>query len=239
MIDYWLPASSSGLVKIDILTPTGEIVRSFSSQRGEAQRTSWPDLIVPDMSAVGSPVLTKNPGLNRVIWDLAYPGPWDTTARRSGREEPMVAPGTFTVRLTSNGIVQSQQLLVRGDPRATRDGITTAILREQLAHNLRVRDLTSQVNVAVAMLASVQKSTNDSVALRKLQSLQQLLMTPPIRYSEPGLQAHIQYLYTAALSADQKVGRDAQLRFTELKRQLDPVLVQLREVLKTHSVPRI
>jgi hypothetical protein len=151
----------------------------------------------------------------------------------------MVAPGTFTVRLTSNGIVQSQQLLVRGDPRATRDGITTAILREQLAHNLRVRDLTSQVNVAVAMLASVQKSTNDSVALRKLQSLQQLLMTPPIRYSEPGLQAHIQYLYTAALSADQKVGRDAQLRFTELKRQLDPVLVQLREVLKTHSVPRI
>ncbi|HVD60808.1 MAG TPA: hypothetical protein VNC11_08050 [Gemmatimonadaceae bacterium] len=102
MIDYWLPASSSGLVKIDILTPTGEIVRSFSSQRGEAQRTSWPDLIVPDMSAVGSPVLTKNPGLNRVIWDLAYPGPWDTTARRSGREGPMVAPGTFTVRLTSN-----------------------------------------------------------------------------------------------------------------------------------------
>ncbi|HVD60809.1 MAG TPA: hypothetical protein VNC11_08055 [Gemmatimonadaceae bacterium] len=95
------------------------------------------------------------------------------------------------------------------------------------------------MNVAVAMLASVQKSTNDSVALRKLQSLQQLLMTPPIRYSEPGLQAHIQYLYTAALSADQKVGRDAQLRFTELKRQLDPVLVQLREVLKTHSVPRI
>ena len=148
----------------------------------------------------------------------------------------MVAPGMFIVRLTSNGNVQSQQLGVRGDPRATRDGITTAILREQLAHNLRVRDLTTQVNLAVAQLGDASRSQTDAALLRRLKAMQQLLMTPPIRYSEPGLQAHIQYLYTAALSADQKVGRDAQLRYVELKRQLDAALVQLREIMRSVSV---
>jgi photosystem II stability/assembly factor-like uncharacterized protein len=236
MIDYWLPSNAVGPVTIDILTPSGEIVRSLSSERAGPQRTSWPDLVAPNMASVGSPVLTKNRGLNRAIWDLAYPGPWDTTARRSGREGPMVAPGTFTVRLTANGVVQSQPLVVRADPRATRDGNTTAILGEQLAHNLRVRDLTTQVNVAVAQLGVMQKSSTDAALLKRLQAMQQLLVTPPIRYSEPALQAHIQYLYTASLSADQKVGRDAQMRFIELKRQLDAALVQLREIMRSQSV---
>lgn len=110
--------------------------------------------------------------------------------------------------------------------------MTTEILRAQLAHNLRVRDLVSTVNIAVAKLGAVDKSRQTEQTLRRLQSLQQLLVTPPIRYSEPALQAHIQYLYTAASSADQRVGRDAQMRYVELRRQLDEALRQLRPLIQ-------
>jgi hypothetical protein len=67
--------------------------------------------------------------------------------------------------------------------------------------------------------------------------MQQLLVTPPIRYSEPGLQAHIQYLYTATMNADQKVGRDAELRYAELRRQLDTALNELRALTRDAASP--
>ncbi|HUQ18933.1 MAG TPA: hypothetical protein VM099_04905 [Gemmatimonadaceae bacterium] len=235
MIDYWLGANTTGPVTIDILNSSGEIVRTFSSERAPQERTSWPDLTAPTMALTGTPPMSKTPGMNRAIWDLAYPGPWDTLSRRSGRDGPMVAPGTFTVRLTANGVEESRPLVVRADPRALRDGMTNEILREQLAHNLRVRDLTTKVNIAVAQLNAMAKNRGDAALLGRLHAMQQLLITPPIRYSEPALQAHIQYLYSAALSADQKVGRDAQLRYAELKRQLDSALAQLRELIRTQN----
>jgi hypothetical protein len=42
-----------------------------------------------------------------------------------------------------------------------------------------------------------------------------------VRYSRPGLQAQIQYLYGAMSSADQKVSRDAVERYAQLRRELD------------------
>jgi hypothetical protein len=232
MIDYWLPANTTGPVTLDVLTPSGTIVRSYSSEMRAPPEAS-PDLSPPNMASVGTPRISKNAGLNRAIWDLAYPGPWDTLARRSGRDGPVVAPGTFTVRLSANGVVQTQPLIVRADPRAIRDGITSDILREQLAHNLRVRDLTSQVNIAAAEVSAISKRGGEAASLPRLRAVQQLLLTPPVRYSQPGLQAHIQYLYGAATSADQKVGRDAQLRYVELKQQFESVLKEIRDIVRT------
>jgi hypothetical protein len=229
MIDYWLGLTTSGPITLDILDRNGAVVRSFSSEVPRAGTSPVPrGLRAPNMAATGTPRLSKGPGLNRVIWDFAYPGPWDDNPRRNGRDGPLAPPGTYSVRLTANGITESQPLVVRADPRVTRDGVTTDVLRAQLAHNLRVRDLVSQVNIAVAKLGAIEKSRQAAPDLRQLQSLQELLVTPPIRYSEPGLQAHIQYLYGAAMGADQKVGRDAIMRYVELRRQLDVALRQLR-----------
>jgi hypothetical protein len=113
-----------------------------------------------------------------------------------------------------------------------RDGVTTEILREQLAHNLRVRDMVSDVNVAVAKLSIIDRTGKDADTLRRLQSLHQLLITPSIRYSEPALQSHIQYLYGAAMGADQKVGHDAVTRYSQLRAQLDDLLRQLRPLIQ-------
>jgi hypothetical protein len=232
MIDYWLALNTSGPVTLDILDRNGRVIRSFSSEVQQAAMVPVPrDLRPPSMALVGASRLSKNPGLDRVIWDFAYPGPWDANPRRNGRDGPLAPPGTYTVRLTANGVTESQPLVVRADPRVTRDGVTTEILRAQLAHNLRVRDLVSEVNIAVAKLNAVDKSRQTEETLRKLQSLQELLVTPPIRYSEPALQAHIQYLYTAGLGADQRVGRDAQTRYLELRKQLDAAMRQLRPLI--------
>ena len=230
MIDYWLALGHHGPVTMEIVDRRGEVIRRFSSDARSF--LDPPGLTPPNLVSVGTPRLSNNPGLNRVIWDFGYPGPWDSSPRTSGRNGPLAPPGTYTMRLTADGVTLSESLIVWPDPRVVRDGVTTEILRDQLAHNLRVRDMVSEVNVAVAKLNTMNKTGKDADALRRLQSLQQLLVTPPIRYSEPALQSHIQYLYSAVMGADQKVGHDAVVRYFVLRRQLDDVLRQLRPLIQ-------
>ena len=226
MIDYWL-GRDSGPVTLEILTPNGDVVRKMSSEQPAPDTSRF---VSP---ATGSQRLTKFAGVNRVIWDMEYPGAWDANARRRGRGGPLAAPGSYTVRITANGTTQTRQLTLRADPRVTKDGVTTAMMRAQLAHNLRARDLVSNANRAAARLADLKKkasATPQGSALRqKVDELERILVTPPIRYSRPALQSQIQYLYGAASSADQQVGRDVIARYAELKKELDVFDKQLAE----------
>jgi HAMP domain-containing protein len=65
----------------------------------------------------------------------------------------------------------------------------------------------------------------------QLDAIERKLVTPPVRYSKPELQAHIQYLYGMTTQADQKVGRDAVERYEVLRKELDAVLAELRPLL--------
>jgi photosystem II stability/assembly factor-like uncharacterized protein len=233
MTDYWLAAGSTAPVTIEILDSRGAIVRRYSSEQPPAAVVPA-SLHAPDLASVGTLRLPRNAGLNRMIWDLSYPGPWDANPRRSGRGGPMASPGTYTVRLNANGITDARPLVVHADPRVTRDGVTNDILRAQLAHNLRVRDMVSEVNIAVAQLDTARRRIGDSASnsstQQRIRDLETLLVTPSVRYSRPALQAQIQYLYTATTGADQKIGRDAELRYSELRRELDALLPRVKEV---------
>jgi photosystem II stability/assembly factor-like uncharacterized protein len=217
MIDYWVSAAA-GPVTVEIVAPDGSVVRKVSSD-APAQGSDIP------AAAQGAQRLTHNAGLNRFIWNMQYPGPWDSNASRSGRFGPMAAPGTYTIRFTVDGKTETQRLTLKSDPRVVADGVTSDVLREQLQHNLRVRDLVSDVNRAVADLNSAkQKAISTpagSPARLKAEAIERTLVTPPVRYSRPGLQAQIQYLYGAMSSADQKVSRDAVERYAQLRRELD------------------
>lgn len=238
MIDYWL-SPNSGAVTMEIVAPDGKIVRRLSSESAadsqSRQASAQSPVQTPDeLAALGAQRLTRLSGLNRIIWDMRYAGPWDVNTRRSGRDGPVAAPGTYTVRLSANGIIESQRLVLRPDPRVVKDGVSRDIMRGQLAHNLRVRDLVSDANRAAADLALAKKNAEaipaGSDARKAVDAVERILLTPPVRYSRPGLQSQIQYLYKAALSADQRVGRDAVVRYTELRRQLDTVLVEMRKL---------
>jgi photosystem II stability/assembly factor-like uncharacterized protein len=235
-VDYWLAAA--GPATLDVVDAGGRVVRSFSSA-SSGERTQPPaeaSMRAPTLERVGTPALPARAGLNRFVWDLAHAGPWDANAARAGRNGPMVLPGTYSLRLTAGGRTATQPLEVRADPRVLRDGVTPAVLREQLAHNLRVRDLVSDANRAAARLraAKTRLTTAGPAAadtLARLAAVEERLVTPPVRYSRPGLQAHVGYLYGLTTQADQQVGRDAAERYRTLRAAIDRELAALDAVL--------
>jgi photosystem II stability/assembly factor-like uncharacterized protein len=221
MIDYWLPTSGAAAT-LDIVTPNGTVVRGFSSDSLRDTTTA----------RAGSPRLPSRAGLNRIVWDMSYPGPWSPNANQRGRNGPMASPGRYVVRLRTGGETFTQPLVLRADPRTVRDGITQATLDAQLAHNLRVRDLVSDANGAAEELRALRRravgADSNAAVPAPVAALERELLTPPIRYSRPGLLSHITYLYGMTLGADQPVGRDAQERYSELRRRLDAIRSRIR-----------
>jgi hypothetical protein len=238
MIDYWLsPEAATGVVTMEIVDASGAVVRAFTSAgEGETERApDEPSMRRPAMERVGTPRLPAAAGHNRFVWDMAWPGPWDANARRSGRGGPLALPGAYTVRLTAGGRTMTKPLALRIDPRIARDGVTLADLREQLAHNLRARDLVTDANVMAARLRALRAAVGRAdgaggdVAAR-LTALERRLLPEPVRYGRPGLLTHIGYLYGLTTRADQKIGRDAVARYAELRKELDAMRREVDEV---------
>ena len=116
----------------------------------------------PEMVTVGTPRLPKEAGLNRFTWDLTLAPPVDPARQGGGGgggrgSGPVVVPGRYTVRLTAAGKTMTQPLVIRIDPRNQKDGVTLADLREQLQHNMRVRDMVTEVNTLVANLETARQ----------------------------------------------------------------------------------
>ena len=236
MIDYFLP-DTTAVVTLEVLDAQGRVVRSFSSE-GAGERTqspAEPGMRAPTLERVGTPRLPRKPGLNRFVWDLAHPGPWSASAQRSGRNGPLAVPGRYTVRLTVGGHTATEPLEVRVDPRVARDGVTQADMEEQLAHNLRVRDLVSEVNRLVERVQEGRKrlegAGGPADAVARVAALERRLMAEPVRYGRPGLQTQITYLYGLGSDADQKIGRDAVERYQVLRRELNQAQAEAEAVL--------
>jgi len=239
-IDYYLAVDSSGDITLEILDAQGKVIRKFSSAGATEERA--PSDAPPAEEGEGGfrqrsgPTrLEKGAGMHRFTWDLRYPGPWQSSARPEGGNGPAAVPGKYSVRLTAGSWSAAQPLTVSEDPRVTADGVTTADLREQFEHNLRARDLVSDVNKAVARVRAAQSSLRASGAaaneLARLDELAAHLITPAIRYSQPELQTHITYLYSMTTATDQKIGRDAIERYAVLRKELDARVAELNGIL--------
>ena len=233
-IDYWL-GDIGGAVTLDIVDAAGKVIRRFSSEAGGESAATAPSMRQMVTEVSGTPRLPRAMGHNRFVWDLRLPGPWDANPGRSGRNGPMVLPGSYQVRLTAGGATSTQPLTLRMDPRVARDGVTLAQLTEQLQHNVRVRDMVTEVNQLAAAIeegrSRLRTATSASDTLRMLEDLRAKVVTPAIRYSKPELQAHIQYLYSMTMQADQKIGRDAITRYATLRKELDDRIADARKLL--------
>ena len=244
MIDYWLPDGTSD-VTLEVVDASGTVIRRFSSS-GSGQRQETPEqpgMRAPEMVTIGTPRLPNATGLNRFVWDLTVAPPFDPSRQGTGGGRsggPVIVPGNYTLRLNTGGKPATQPLSVRIDPRNEKDGVTLADLREQFQHNVRVRDMVTEVNQLVANVeAARQRLRNAGGAaadtLRRLDDLRAKLVTPSIRYSKPELQAHIQYLYSLTTQADQKIGRDAIERYQVLRKELDQRQAEARALLGTKA----
>jgi putative component of toxin-antitoxin plasmid stabilization module len=100
-------------------------------------------------------------GLNRIVWNLTYPGPatfpgmilWGATT-----EGPSALPGSYEVRLTVDGQTQSHPLRVRKHPLRN---VSDTDLREQFDLAMQIRDKVSEANNAVIQIRSLKQQMTD------------------------------------------------------------------------------
>ena len=124
ILNYWL-RSSTGSVTLEILDASGRLVRRFSS--ADSVESPIPGRNIPDYWIRPPQRLSASAGMHRFVWDLRYPSPavqrfeypisaiYQNTPREP--RGPWALPGTYTVRLTTNGRTVTQPLVVRMDPR--------------------------------------------------------------------------------------------------------------------------
>ena len=132
-------------VRLDVVDGGGGLVRTFSTDSAVVEETRGVELEL-------------EPGLNRMAWDLFYPGPeipedavvWGYTG---GVKAP---PGTYTARLTiGTGTPQEASFSVLPDPRL--DNVTAADYQEQFRVAMQIRDSITSVTRAIETLATVQE----------------------------------------------------------------------------------
>ena len=143
-LDYWLAASPSQPITIDVLDSAGALVRHMTSAPGtpvaEAARPPHPNFwVAPPFS------LPAAAGENRSSWDLRYDDPpafahsFEINANPgltpASPEGPLAPAGTYTLKLSADGKSYTQTATVKSDPRAP---ATVAAIRAQHALQMRI-----------------------------------------------------------------------------------------------------
>ncbi|MEO7085416.1 MAG: glycoside hydrolase [Gemmatimonadaceae bacterium] len=179
IIDYYLGAGAHGDAKLEILDPSGRVIRTFSSRD-----TSMAPADIGNTPAYWirpTQVLSAAPGFHRFVWDLHYappagtssePGqyPISATPHDTPREPrgPWAIPGQHTARLTIDGKRYTQTFTIRMDPRIKTP--PAAIVAEHLMAVTLFDDIAKDsaiVSQARALRAAIQsardKANNPSV----------------------------------------------------------------------------
>lgn len=241
VIEYYLPAAPEKPVAIEILDTKGNVLNAYDSESpvqrpgrgaggpampgvGAAGPESQPDPdAAPSRRFTPAPRVTKNAGLNRFAWD---------TRNRAGVTLP---PGQYQVRLKTENVNLTQTINVLIDPRVAADGVTPADLQEQFGHNMRMRELVTGANQLATRVREAQNrlraAGGDANTPARINALAARLLTEPVRYGKPGLQAQITYLAGMTANVDQKIGRDAIERYQVLKKELEALRSEADQIL--------
>jgi len=136
LIHYYLSDSPEETITLEVLDVNGEVVRSFSSDSATADENN-------------ETPISADAGMNRATWDLMYPGldPVEGTVLWGFGGGVKAPPGTYQVRLTANGEVQTQSFEVLKDPRL--EQVTQRDFEEQFRLAIAIRDTLNQVYDAI------------------------------------------------------------------------------------------
>lgn len=150
LLHVWLGAKAEETVRLDVLDEAGGVVRRFSSDSAESK-------------AARTPRLATTRGLQRVVWDLTYPGPETvdgvvTWGYMGGVKAP---PGTYQARLTAGSQSMMRAFAVRPDPRIPE--VTAADYAEQFKVASAVRDSLNAVYAGLRTLRDVKTQASTIV----------------------------------------------------------------------------
>lgn len=252
MIDYYLAEKASEGIILEVLDTNNNIIQTYSSPVETATRTDSGEVEMSTNIRFGgrSTKLTNKPGMHRFVWNLRYTGPVSLQRNQFGGQGPFAVPGSYRVRLRVGDWSQEQNLIVMIDPRVAKDNVTIADLQEQFDLNIRIRDSISQTNNGVIQIRSVRSqldsikssSQEDSRLAAKLGATadrltaieEELVQTKEGKVGaqlKPKLYRQLTYLNGMTTRADQKLGKDAFLRFDDIEKILKGHLSELQKIL--------
>jgi photosystem II stability/assembly factor-like uncharacterized protein len=125
-IIYYYLGRDAGKLSLDISDSKGNVVRHMSSLPIPPLNEGPPP--VPDFWVEIPSSMSTRGGTNRINWNLRYDDPkafshnYDINANPgetpASPEGPLVAPGTYTLKLTVDGQTMTQTVNVKNDPRS-------------------------------------------------------------------------------------------------------------------------
>lgn len=236
VFDYYLGTAPQAEVVLEILNAQGQVIRAWTTANPskDTLRIDGSSGMASGFRVAGySDQLRKTIGLHRFAWDMRHLGPWDPQGVRSSRGGPMAAPGIYTVRIKVDGQSQSQSFQLLMDPRIQKTGVSAKDLLDAEALSLQIIALASasqQLNKQIKdQLAQLKPGSDHDKQRKMLEDLQRELVTTEGRYMQPRLIDQINYLRGMLDQGDQKPGKDAYDRYTELKAWLSRLENSLKQ----------
>ena len=239
-VDIVVPDTSQA-VELAFLSDDGTVIRRFATDAAEqrADRASAAVMDVPSDGPLPAP-LDLVPGHNRFTWTLRHPGPQPGPVTEQAyygvRHGPMVAPGTYRVRLTVAGETMTETLRVRMDPRVAAEGTTPADLHAQEQFALALRDAIGTARTTVVQIDTLLAQTTGDAHDTLTDLRQHLVTSTEGSYPVPVLIDQMEYLYSMVTGADQPVGNQAPGRFDTLREQLTTIQNEVRTVAEDAGV---
>ena len=140
LIHYLLTAETADAT-IEILDARGAVLRRFAANAAKSDK------------------LDTKAGFHRLVWDLRAGGP--SGPRPDGKDDPAgrgvkVPPGRYTVRFTAGSVVETQPLMVTGNPNAP--NITQADYDAQYRLGSAVRETISTINRTLAEVRALRST---------------------------------------------------------------------------------
>jgi photosystem II stability/assembly factor-like uncharacterized protein len=244
-------------LKLEILDPSGAVVRTFSSKTPEVRaRSPFADLFAAFFGGGGPRTPPVKKGTNRWVWDLGYPDgrPAPDTIMWGSVQGPPAPPGRYQVRMTVGNWSRTREFEVKKDPRIP---ATQADLEEQFQLAVKVRDLFSASHDSLKKIRSVKSQVSDLTArlkeakagegiddaakalTEKLTGIEEKIyqtknesLQDPLNF-QPMLDNRIANLYGIVLSTDAKPTAAAHEHYEALKTELEGYDRELASVLAT------
>jgi photosystem II stability/assembly factor-like uncharacterized protein len=149
------PENEPPKITLDILDPSGKVIRHFPKKEEEAEQDEG--FGAPDRTGG---TLSAEAGLNRFVWDLNYEGAskvphaplWGGST--SG---PRALPGKYEVKLTVLGKSYTAPLEIKPDPRLA---VTQADLEKQFALLIKIRDKVTETDDAINQMRDLREQMN-------------------------------------------------------------------------------
>jgi photosystem II stability/assembly factor-like uncharacterized protein len=161
MLQYSLHQPAQN-VRIDVLDSKGTLVRSYPDTTNAAEEGRGGGGGGGGRGRGGANAGPgKAAGMNTFAWDMRYAPPVSFPGMilwGGSQTGPEAAPGKYTVRLTADGHMVSQSLVVKRNPLHE---ATDADLEAQTALGLAIRDKVNEANSAVIKIRDLKKQVAD------------------------------------------------------------------------------